>query len=90
MEPQVALEQSGSTRAARVLGACRAFPTESGLSAPGREFLNDAAARAVRSLPGGMRPPPWGYPLPLCPRLGGSPPPCLYIQERVRVRDERR
>ena len=73
MEPQVALEQSGSTRAARVRGACRAFPTESGLSAPGREFLTDAAARPARSLPGGVRPPPWGYLPPTLPEAGGLP-----------------
>lgn len=34
MNSQVALEQSGSARAARVRRACRAFPTEPGLSAP--------------------------------------------------------
>lgn len=33
MDPQVALEQSGSTLAARVRSACRAFPKEPGLSA---------------------------------------------------------
>lgn len=35
MDPQVALEQSGSTRTVRVRRACRTFPTESGLSVSG-------------------------------------------------------
>ena len=73
MEPQVALDQSGSTSAARVRGACRAFPTESGLSALGTESLADPAVRPVRSLPGRVRPPPWGLRPPTLPEAGRLP-----------------
>lgn len=73
MEPQVALEQSGSTSAARVRGACRASPKESGLSALGSPSLADPAVRPVRSLPGGVRPHPWGLPPPTLPEAGRLP-----------------
>lgn len=72
MEPQVALEQSGSTRAARVRRACRTFPKEPALPAAGRSSRLGSWIHRVPSLPDGVPPPPWSLPLPLSPRLISS------------------
>lgn len=76
---------------ARVRRACRAFPTEPGLSALGGSSQRSPAVSLVLSLTSRVPPPLWGLPLPLCPRLVDSQPRSLYTQlEGVRVRGEGR
>lgn len=77
MEPQVALEQSGSTRAARVRTDCRAFPQGAGVICPERELTAGPCSAPGPFPAGGVPSLPGGFNLPLCPRLLGTQPPCL-------------